>query len=38
MEKLSKFTFGDIQVREMDDLMRIKIDSFLEQMKATRWK
>ncbi|MCK5137150.1 MAG: hypothetical protein KAR19_15295 [Bacteroidales bacterium] len=36
-EKLSKFTFGDIQVREMDDLMRIKIDRFLEQMKATRW-
>ncbi len=36
-EKLSKFTFGDIQVREMDDLMRIKIDKFLEQMKATRW-
>lgn len=36
-EKLSKFTFGDIQVREMDDMMRIKIDKFLEQMKATRW-
>ena len=37
-EKLSKFTFGDLQMREMDDLMRIKIDRFLEQMKATRWK
>ena len=36
-EKLSKFTFGDIQVREMDNLMRIKIDRFLEKMKATRW-
>ena len=36
-EKLSKFTFGDIQVREMDDLMRIKIDKFLEQMKANHW-
>lgn len=36
-EKLRKFTFGDIQVREMDNLMRIKIDRFLEQMKATRW-
>jgi len=35
--KLSKFTFGDLQMREMDDLMRIKIDQFLEQMKATRW-
>lgn len=38
IEKLSKFTFGDLQMREMDDLMRIKIDRFLEQMKATRWK
>lgn len=36
-EKLSKFTFGDIQVREMDNLMRIKIDRFLEKMKATHW-
>jgi hypothetical protein len=36
-DKLSKFTFGDIQVREMDNLMRIKIDRFLEKMKATRW-
>ena len=35
--KLSKFTFGHLQVREMDDLMRIKIDRFLEQMKASRW-
>jgi len=37
-EKLSKFTFGNLQMREMDDLMRIKIDRFLEQMKASRWK
>lgn len=36
-ENLSKFTFGNLQVREMDDLIRIKIDQFLEQMKATRW-
>ena len=38
MENLSKFTFGNLQVLEMDDLMRIKIDRFLEKMKATRWK
>lgn len=38
LEKLSKFTFGDLQVKEMDDLIRIKIDRFLEDMKATRWK
>ncbi len=37
-EKLSKFTFGNIMVREMDDLIRIRIDRCLEQMKATRWK
>lgn len=36
-EKLSKFTFGDLQMREMDDLIRIKIDQFLEQMKASHW-
>lgn len=35
--KLGKFNFGELQVREMDDLVRIKIDRFLEQMKATRW-
>jgi hypothetical protein len=37
-EKLSKFTFDDLQMRKMDDLVRIKIDSYLEQMKSTRWK
>ena len=36
-ENLSKFTFGDLQMREMDDLVRIKIDQFLEQMKASHW-
>jgi hypothetical protein len=37
-EKLCKFTFGNLLVREMDDLIRIRIDRHLEQMKATRWK
>jgi hypothetical protein len=36
-EQVSKFTFGNLQMREMDDLIRIKIDKFLEQMKAARW-
>ena len=36
-DRLSKFTFGNLQVRKMDDLMRIKIDHFLEDMKASRW-
>jgi len=33
-----KFTFSKLQMREMSDLTRIKIDGFLEVMKATRWK
>ncbi len=37
-EKLSKFTFGNMMVREMDDLIRVRIDRMLEVMKATRWK
>lgn len=37
-DKLSKFTFGNLQVREMDDLMRIRIDHFLEEMKASHWR
>ncbi len=36
--KVIKFSFGDLQVREMDDLMRVKIDRILEKMKATRWR
>ncbi len=36
-EKLSKFTFGDLQVRAMADLVRIRVDSYLEKMKASRW-
>lgn len=36
-EKLSKFTFGNIMVREMNDQIRIRIDHYLEQMKATKW-
>ena len=35
---IRKFTFGNLQMREMTDLTRIKIDGFLELMKATRWK
>ncbi len=36
-EKVSKFTFGNLLVREMDDLVRVRIDHHLEQMKASRW-
>ncbi len=37
-EKLRKFTFGNLQVREMDDLVRVRIDHHLEEMKARNWK
>lgn len=37
-ERVSKFTFGNLQVRLMDDLSRVRIDHFLEQMKAGKWK
>ena len=36
-EKLSKFTFSNLQVRAMSDLVRIRVDSYLEKMKASRW-
>jgi hypothetical protein len=37
-QKISKFTFGDLMVRAMDDLTRVRIDHLLEKMKARRWK
>jgi len=33
-----KFTFGNLQVREMDDLSRVRIDHYLEMMKANKWQ
>lgn len=38
LDSISKFTFGDLQVRLMDDLLRVKIDRYLEEMKANKWK
>ncbi len=37
-EKISKFTFGNLMVREMKNLVRVRIDHFLEGMKAEKWK
>jgi len=34
---INKFTFGDIRVREMDDLLRVKIDRYLELLKSKNW-
>lgn len=38
LDSISKFTFGELQVREMNDLMRVKIDQYLEVMKAKKWE
>ncbi len=37
-ESVSKFTFSDLQIREMSPLLRVKIDHFLETMKNNRWQ
>ena len=37
LEKISKFTFGDLKVRTMSDLTRIRIDSYLESLKKKNW-
>ena len=36
-ENLSKFTFGDLQVRTMHDLLRVRVDAYLEELKAGHW-
>jgi len=38
LEKISKFTFGELQLREMDDMMRVKIDQYLELIKKKKWE
>lgn len=37
LEKISKFTFGDLKVRTMSNLTRIRIDNFLESLKKNNW-
>ncbi len=38
LEAISKFKFGELQVRIMNDLLRVKIDQYLELMKEKKWK
>ncbi len=38
LDTISKFNFGELQVRVMGDLLRVKIDQYLELMKEKRWK
>jgi hypothetical protein len=37
LKKVNKFTFGDLQVRTMSNLSRIRIDSYLEILKKNKW-
>lgn len=38
LENISKFNFGEIEMKQMSDLLRVKIDQYLEMMKANRWE
>ncbi len=37
LDHISKFTFGELLVKEMDDMTRVKIDQYLELMKEKKW-
>lgn len=37
LDYISKFAFGNLQVKVMDDLLRVKIDQYLELMKEKKW-
>ena len=38
LEKVQKFNFGNLQVRTMSNLNRIRIDNYLEILKEDNWK
>lgn len=38
LDSISKFMFGELQVKEMDNLLRVKIDQYLELMKEKKWQ
>ena len=38
MEKVRKFTFGDLQVRSMTNLLKVRIDDYLEELKKNNWE
>ena len=37
LNKVVKFTFGDLKVKVMADLTRIRIDNYLESLKKEKW-
>jgi len=38
LHKISQFHFGNLQVRTMSNLNRIRIDNYLEILKMSNWK
>ncbi len=38
LKKVVKFTFGDLKVKVMSDLTRIRIDNYLEALKKDKWE
>ena len=38
LNKISKFHFGNLQVRTMSNLNRIRIDNYLEILKMSNWQ
>ncbi|MCF8224625.1 MAG: hypothetical protein K9J30_01965 [Bacteroidales bacterium] len=38
LDTISKFRFGNLQAREMSDLLRVKIDHYLEIMRRNKWE
>ena len=38
LEKVRKFSFSQLEVKAMNDMLRIRIDEYLEIMKANHWQ
>ena len=38
LDKIDKFHFGNLQVKTMSNLNRIRIDNYLELLKKDKWK
>lgn len=37
LKNVKKFTFGDLKARCMSNLLRVKIDDYLEELKKNKW-
>jgi hypothetical protein len=38
LSSVKKFTFGDLQARSMSNLLRVRIDDYLEDLKKNKWE